>query len=370
VAIILVFLYHVYISAYGTGQLAWTGNVRDFANAPSFSFLALYPLSFGWWGVSLFVVISGFCVHLSTLQSKTPFSIWRFAVNRWWRIYPPYLCAFVGCLAFLHFSGAHVSGRDVVLHLALVHNLSDSSAYRINASHWAVALWMQLYLLYPVLLSITTREKGLGRSVWVLACLCIAGRAGVGILDAYGVEVPRYVYGNFLLFWFDWTLGAYVAERHLNGFGVRGAFGRLAPWALAVAVVFSFHKGLSRLAFPCVSVASAGLLEWVMAQTGKGRPPFGLRWLVSVGVVSYSLFLWHQPVLGRSGQMLRKYGGLDGNFTVLMLLIASSPIFYALSCVFWACVERPSASMGRSLSRHGFADARGRTATVPGRGDN
>jgi peptidoglycan/LPS O-acetylase OafA/YrhL len=62
-AIIAVFLFHCLGAAYGGYQLGWNGLFRTFSGARPF--LLLYPVTFGWLGVAIFIMISGFCSHLS-----------------------------------------------------------------------------------------------------------------------------------------------------------------------------------------------------------------------------------------------------------------------------------------------------------------
>ncbi|MGI8430863.1 MAG: hypothetical protein ACR2MW_01035 [Chthoniobacterales bacterium] len=62
-------LLHWYGASFGTDHLEWKGLVRDFSSAPGRAFWFFYPLSYGWMGVSLFFIISGFCIHASALQA-------------------------------------------------------------------------------------------------------------------------------------------------------------------------------------------------------------------------------------------------------------------------------------------------------------
>jgi len=85
VAILSVFLLHWFGQAYGTDHLNWNGLLRDPASAPSASFIAFFPLSFGWMGVPLFFVISGFCIHASALKNNE-LRVGRFFWRRFWDI--------------------------------------------------------------------------------------------------------------------------------------------------------------------------------------------------------------------------------------------------------------------------------------------
>jgi peptidoglycan/LPS O-acetylase OafA/YrhL len=84
IAIVVVFLFHALGTACGYEQLPWGHCFRDFS--VSQSFLLLLPFSFGWSGVAIFFVVSGFCIHLSFKRKAD----WPdFFVRRFFRIYPP-----------------------------------------------------------------------------------------------------------------------------------------------------------------------------------------------------------------------------------------------------------------------------------------
>lgn len=117
VAILAVLLFHCIGVSFGRDQLSWNGWLRDFT--ASRSLLALLPISYGWVGVPIFFVVSGFCIHWSFLKSTPgieahaqPSKIhskfqWRsFFLRRFFRIYPRYLLTL---LFFRRFSN-HATG--------------------------------------------------------------------------------------------------------------------------------------------------------------------------------------------------------------------------------------------------------------------
>src|SRR5262249_4303224 len=53
-----------------------------------------FVMGFGYLGVPLFFVLSGFCIHLPQARREDVEPQWRrFFAGRFWRLYPPYLAA-------------------------------------------------------------------------------------------------------------------------------------------------------------------------------------------------------------------------------------------------------------------------------------
>jgi len=175
--------------------------------------------SFGYIGVFLFFVISGFCIHLQWAKSRAngqPPSIqfgsfWR---RRLRRLYPPYLIAFALFLLMAAFSTGinftHFFVYDVVMHLLMLHNLDPNTCYSINGVFWTLAIEEQLYLAYFLLLFIRSR-CGWGPTL----VICAAARVGwfalshlIWVAFGIGVPVPEAAASH----WFTWALGAIAVE--------------------------------------------------------------------------------------------------------------------------------------------------------------
>src|SRR5437762_5261834 len=120
---------------------------------------------FGYVGVFLFFVISGFCIHLSRARAqaedKPPIGFTTFWKRRLRRLYPPYLIALMLYLVIAGFTTKfEVTGSylwDVVLHILMLHNLDSHTVYSINGVFWTLAIEEQLYLAYFVLLFLRKR---------------------------------------------------------------------------------------------------------------------------------------------------------------------------------------------------------------------
>ena len=157
-AILMVLLYHC---SFVTAKLplptplgSWSINITA-------------PLQYGYLGVHLFFVFSGFCLMRPLLQgSDTPtrLNVGRFWRRRAGRILPPYYTALAlfgmrPCLeravrSNLGWNPGAVHGYQagsVLSHVFMLHNLFPAWSLDINAAYWTLALEWQFYLLFPLL---------------------------------------------------------------------------------------------------------------------------------------------------------------------------------------------------------------------------
>src|SRR6267142_3240934 len=161
--------------------------------------LLQFGSSFGYIGVFLFFVISGFCIHLQWAKSRANGQSQSIQFGSFWRrrtrrLYPPYLIAFALFLLMAAFSVGinvtHFFVYDVVMHLLMLHNLDPKVCYSINGVFWTLAIEEQLYLAYFLLLFLRTRW-GWGPTL----VICAAARVGWFALShliwvAFGIGVP------------------------------------------------------------------------------------------------------------------------------------------------------------------------------------
>ena len=194
--------------------------------------LLFLPAEYGTQGVTLFLVISGFCIHLGAARALARgegarcdwAAFWR---RRFLRLYPPYLAAILLTLLIAlalypdyaalwprYESGQARPAWDVLTHLLMAHNLfNDYAAGLGNGAFWTLGLEEQLYALYAVLLLLR---------VWLSAWGALAVTGAVSLLwYAATFACPWWPTGHpFALplwpfmFWVDWALGALAAEAY------------------------------------------------------------------------------------------------------------------------------------------------------------
>jgi peptidoglycan/LPS O-acetylase OafA/YrhL len=107
-------------------------------------------------------------------------------------------------------------------------------------------------------------------------------------------EVISPVWTSFPMLWVDWILGAYLAEAFLTGRRVFQAWWCL-PATFMLFVLAGLWKPTNCLSFTLASVCWAILLERAVHVPWDGA--IIRRWLAHMGVISYSIYLWHDPIL-------------------------------------------------------------------------
>ena len=125
-----------------------------------FRIIGVNPSWLGWAGVTLFFLLSGFCIHypqalLEEEQGKSKLNNIKFAKHRIFRIYPAYVVAIIISLIVGHFVKTNllngsVNVADISAHIMFIHNLSPITFYSINAVFWTIAIEVQFYILYAI----------------------------------------------------------------------------------------------------------------------------------------------------------------------------------------------------------------------------
>ena len=355
-AIFAVFWHHVIYHA--LSERGWSGeSVRGNWRLPGGSgdigdWCSFAIGQYGGWGVALFFVISGFCIHLSFLKwqaSASERGFWRpYFIRRFFRIYPPYLFALgLACLPLLR-AGTGPDANQFWTHVFMVHNLRADTLFGINPSFWSLAVEWQLYLVYPIFL-LFCRRWGIGKFLLVVAVADISLRAlGVPETSKEGWLLSQLPF----FYWLTWGAGAWCAERAWSGQPLFPGERSAALALFAAAVLTKVYQPLTWLSAPLVSIAFALLCDVY------GRRPGALsvseRMAVPLGVVSYSFYLLHQPLIVQLFPRLeaRLFGGNVWLTATIGGLLMFAVIF-AFSAIMYQWVERRSNDAGHRLAFRG-----------------
>ncbi|MDQ3415113.1 MAG: hypothetical protein M3480_09140, partial [Verrucomicrobiota bacterium] len=149
------------------------------------------------------------------------------------------------------------------------------------------------------------------------------------------------------MLWFDWTLGAYLAEEFLAG---RRAFPRSVLLRLAAVLVLvssTFCKPGDALAFSLSSCALVLLVEsYLWREQGESLAE---RLLVPLGLCSYSLYLLHYPFIPDLLHRIPLAQGMPEPWHAIAVFPIAFALLFAASYARYLLVERGSNRLGRML---------------------
>lgn len=262
----------------------------------------------GFTGVDIFLVISGFLITSIILRQRGEgsFSYLSFYISRIRRIVPAYLVllgAVTFCMAIL-LTPKDYSTYEESLWAALYFGsnrfFANHSDYFAPASHelpllhtWSLAVEMQFYLLLPLVLGLVPR-RAVGAFLTIVVAVLFAYssyRLSLGERQAehfsLAARIPEFLIGG--LFAASPAL-RHAARRHSN----------LAATTGLVIIFAGFFFITEKTSFPgLVALAPCVGSGLVIAADSESVMS---RWLshpilVWIGALSYSLYLWHWPVL-------------------------------------------------------------------------
>lgn len=349
----MVLAFHWLGATFGYDQLPWKGAIRSFSVASAF--IVLSPFAFGYLGVAIFFVISGFCIQLSYARS-THAGFQAFYIRRFFRIYPPYL------IALLFYAVAFPPTRlgfaklwdwaQLGSHLLLVHNFDARSFYGINAAFWSIAVEAQLYLLFPMLVALVAR-LGWKRTLFFIGLVEVSMRTVWGIyVAATGSALPRWFTASPFIYWYSWSIGAYLADQFLHARPLPFSRAPLGLW-LALVLVSYFVKPLPVFTFLFVCILTcACIAKFLTKAGGRSRTlPSYLGPLRTIGLWSYSLYLLHQPLVCWGVKLLNQppVSSQAHYFLVCFSFFLSFLIMVPLSYLYYRFCELPSISLGRRI---------------------
>jgi peptidoglycan/LPS O-acetylase OafA/YrhL len=308
-------------------------------------------LSGGYVGVDVFFVISGFLItrilHEEITQDR--FSLVGFYERRVRRILPALIVVILATLLagfmilppeeFINLADSAIAASmfssNFWFWIQTSDYFSSEAEFQLLLHTWSLAVEEQFYISFPILLwAISCWRKTI--TIWVVATLTVLSflLAVIGV----ALDQPASFYLAPTRGW-ELGLGALLAlglSPPLTPRWVREVVAMAGFLAILTAIIFydatTPFPGFAAL-LPCLG--AAGLI-WAGSQ---GRSLAGqvlsLEPVVSIGLLSYSLYLWHWPILA----FLRLYVG-DVNLSLSLASAGLSASLIAAS-LSWRYVERP-----------------------------
>ena len=301
----------------------------------------------GYVGVDVFLVISGYLITtiiLRELESKT-FSIANFYERRARRILPAlvFVIIITSILSFIFLTKSELSGyfRSVIATLLFYSNFYfwKTSPYFRSESDlepllhtWSLSIEEQFYLLFPLLLIFSFKYLkkyifflfSLGFILSFLLCQFLALKTS-GNFNFYftfsrawelalGAIAAYYLFYNKLV----------LSNNFKNTFSLIGLLLILFP-------VFLFDRQtLYPSYFTLIPTIGTVLIIIFADEQTLVKKFLSTKLLVGVGLISYSFYLWHQPLLAY-GRM--SFENFSNQYKLLAILIALILSFFSYNYI-------------------------------------
>lgn len=321
----------------------------------------------GFVGVDVFFVISGYLITsvlLAELEQGT-LTLPGFYERRARRILPALFLVMLVCLPFAWYWLLPIDMKEFSQSLVAVpvfaSNIyfwfksgyfSTASEYRPLIHTWSLAVEEQYYVLFPMVLMLVWKRG----QRWILCALGMVFLASMAAAQWAVDSAPDFAFYQLPTRIWELLMGVFAAFYLSQARTPRHTLCRvtqdLGGWTglvLLVYAIFFFSKATPFPGLYALVPTGGALLVILFAtqETTVGRL-LGNRAFVGIGLVSYSAYLWHQPLFA-----FARFRSMDelGQLEFLML----SGLTFVLAYFSWKYVETPFRRTGFMTGRKFFS---------------
>lgn len=307
----------------------------------------------GFLGVDIFLIISGFLITagiVGKLENST-FSLYEFYRRRLSRILPPLIAVCIFCIAVGYFVLFPSVYKE--LSLEVVSALTFTGNYRFATSGgyfaldtseklllhtWYLCITIQFYLIYPLLLLCLARLfslKNLKRSMLCVLALSVLSsyvfsKGGQGYLLTH-TRIWEMFLGGVLYFYSGRIYDLVFKERLYVQYAAEVT-------GLLLILYSVFTTALSNGAAWYISTSLLTVVGTSLIILAHNEHSLlGFRPLTSLGKISYSLYLWHWPVIIFIFDL-----GYSSKFIHLLAVAVAVAVLTAISYLY---IEKPKVNV-------------------------
>ena len=315
----------------------------------------------GFVGVDVFFVVSGYLITsiiLSDLEKNT-FSLLNFYERRIRRIIPALFVVSAACVPIASIWLLPTDTVKFANSLIGVTTFSSNIIFWLDSGYfdtaaelkpllhtWSLAVEEQYYVLFPIFMIITIR-LGLRWSLTILVIIFI-----VSLILAHWASLNRPGAAFYLLPARAWEilLGSLIAFYASRIYQIKiprvlqQILGVLGALLISFAVFYFDEKTPSPGLYMLCPTIGAALIIIFATKGTLVQYVLSSKLMVGIGLISYSLYLWHQPLFAFS-----KYINLDplGTTEILLLVVLA----FSLAYLTWRFIEQPFRDRNRINSK-------------------
>ncbi len=326
--------------------------LRALAVVPVILFHAGFP-SFdgGFVGVDIFFVISGYLITSLIIVDlkEEKFSLFKFYERRVRRLLPALFFVLLICLPFAWLlllpSDLNNFAKSLIAVPTLTSNILfwRSSGYFGSESElkplihtWSLAVEEQFYLFFPVLVLLVWRKKNNSILFSILLALAILS---FSLGQYFSIDRPFFAF--YLLPTRAWELfiGSLLAmyysrnDRLKLGMPTLEILSIVGLFGIGFSVFYFSKQTATPSFFTLIPTLSTALLIYSASQSNLVGKLLSTRPLVGIGLISYSAYLWHQPLFA-----FLKYS-FDSRNEILYISIVF--LSFYLAFISWKYIETP-----------------------------
>jgi peptidoglycan/LPS O-acetylase OafA/YrhL len=281
----------------------------------------------GWVGVEIFFIISGFIIPYSLYKTNYTYATWKnFLLKRFCRIEPPYFVTI--CLVLLlnyistlspYFKGKAmaIDYQNLLLHIGYLNSFFNEPW--LNPVFWTLAIEFQFYILMALAFPLLMWPSKALRIVLIAAFILTAWLSSANFIFHYSL----YFSIGILLF----IAEIYVTDKMKLQF-------LCIPLIIFIYLKHGVEPGI------------ASLFAWIILVYFKDIKH---KWLLFIGMVSYSLYLIHVPIGGRMINMSTNFISLtNGRAGFIVITIGAMLV---ASYIFYRLVELPALKFSQKIGK-------------------
>ena len=265
----------------------------------------------GWLGVDLFFAISGFLITRSAINLLSKSNYYQtFYTNRARRILPAYFSTLIILIISFNFFYRNTDALALfntripclVMLCTNMETALTSIATPFGVNHfWSLAVEVQIYLIWPIIVSNLSRQKLLIFSL-ALALFSFSYR----IYVMYSTENWVFIYFSTITRLDSFALGSAAFLISEKNYRHIVSYIAICTGLIGLAITATINSGIpyskvmsNVFGITFAALFSSGLvLALTTRKNNKSLNILNNKHLINIGIISYSFYILHFPIMG------------------------------------------------------------------------